>query len=143
MPGYFDSSFLLASLLDQPGRDKLVPLWDDEPTRVSSILLEAECITVLRRVAASQPAADAEPFLSLRMRYLDQYLAVVSLKNHDEEVNRYLRNEKRLGLCRTLDAIHLATALLFQEQFDSPLTICSLDKQMREVAANLGFPVAP
>ena len=143
MPGYYDSSFLLASLLDQPGRDKLVPLWDDEPTRVSSLLLEAECITVLRRVAASQPAADAEPFLSLRMRYLDQYLAVVSLKNHDEEVNRYLRNEPRLGLCRTLDAIHLATALLFQEQFDSPLTICSLDKQMREVAANLGFPVAP
>ena len=143
MPGYYDSSFLLASLLDQPGRDKLVPLWDDEPTRVSSILLEAECITVLRRVAASQPAAGAEPFLSLRMRYLDQYLAVVSLKNHDEEVNRYLRNEKRLGLCRTLDAIHLATALLFQEQFDSPLTICSLDKPMRAVAANLGFPVAP
>ena len=143
MPGYYDSSFLLASLLDQPGRDKLIPLWDDEPIRVSSILLEAECLTVLRRAAASQPAAAGEPFLALRMDFLEQYLAAVSLKNHDEEVNRCLRNEKQLGLCRTLDAIHLATAILFQEQFDSPLTICSLDKQMREVAATIGFTVAP
>ena len=143
MPGYYDSSFLLASLLDQPGRDKLVPLWDDEPIRVSSILLEAECLTVLRRAAASQPAGDGESFLALRMNFLEQYLAAVNLKNHDEEVNRCLRKEKRLGLCRTLDAVHLATAILFQEQLDAPLTLCSLDKQMREVAANIGFTVAP
>lgn len=143
MPGYYDSSFLLTSLLDQPGRDQLVACWDDEPIRVSSILLEAECLTVLRRAAASQPAPVAPTFLALRLRLLKQYLAGVTLKDHDNEVNHCLRNEPRLGSCRTLDAIHLATALLFQEQFESPLTICSLDNQLRAVAVVLGFPVAP
>lgn len=143
MPAYYDSSFLLASLLNQPTSAKLIPLWDDEPARVSSILLEAECITVLRRVAAVQAAAAASAFLASRVGVLDQYLAGVTLKNHDDEVTRCLRAETRLGACRTLDAIHLATAMLFQEQFDAPLTICSLDQRLREVAVSLGFPVAP
>ena len=143
MPSYYDSSFLLATLLDQPNPAKLVPLWDQEVIRVSSILLEAECVTVLRRVAAQLPPAAAARFLAGRLDLLEQYLTGMTLKNHDAEVSQFLREEKRLGLCRTLDAIHLATALLFQEQFETPLTICALDEQMRAVARDLGFLVAP
>ena len=143
MASYYDSSFLLATLLDQPNSAKLVPLWDQEAIRVSSILLEAECVTVLRHVAAQLPPAAAARFLAGRLDLLEQYLTGVTLKNHDAEVGQFLREEKRLGLCRTLDAIHLATALLFQEQFETPLTICALDEQMRAVARDLGFLVAP
>lgn len=143
MPAYFDASVLLASLLQEPGQARLIPLWDDEPTRVSSILLEAECLTVLRRAAASQPVTESAAFLTVRLQLLDDYLAGITLKNHDDEVSRSLRAEPRLKSCRTLDAIHLATALLFQAQFDDPITVCSLDQRLREAAVSLGFPVAP
>lgn len=143
MPAYFDSSILLAALLDQPGREILVPLWDNETARVSSILIEAECVTVLRRAAAIQPPDMAETFLSLRLKLLDRYLDGVALIDLDGEIVRCLRKEPLLGGCRTLDAVHVATAMLVREQAQIPLTLCSQDARMREVATALGFPVAP
>lgn len=143
MPAYFDSSILLAGLLDQPGSDVLVPLWDKEPARVSSILIETECVTVLRRAAALQPPDMAAAFLASRLELLDRYLAGIALVDLDSEIVRCLRMERRLGGCRTLDAVHLATALLVREQSETPLSLCSQDARMREVAAGLGFAVTP
>ena len=58
MPTYYDSSFLLAPLLGQAPGDALARLWDQETARVSSVILEAECVTALRRAAATMPRAD-------------------------------------------------------------------------------------
>ncbi len=143
MPTYFDSSILLAALLDQPGKEALVPLWDNEPERVSSVLTEAECVTVLRRVAKAQPAELAEAFLDARLEMLDRYLDGISLMGFDGEIARCLREEARLGACRTLDAVHLATAILIREQSQTTLALCSQDARMRRVAADLGFAVVP
>ena len=143
MPSYYDSSVLLAGLLDQPGREDLVPLWDEEEDRVSSILLEAECVTVLRRAATLQPRKDAGAFLASRLERLDAYLKGIALRSVDPAVMRQLKQETRLAKCRSLDAIHLATALLYQEQCEERLRICTLDESMRELAACLEFEVAP
>lgn len=140
MPTYYDASFLLSGFLEtvQPVHHSL---WDDESVKFSSNLLEAECVTVLRRVAATRP--EAAEFLTTRLEYLDRCLASIHLATVNNEVLRRLRNEPPLAACRTLDALHLVTALLFQDQLDEPLTVCTLDNRMRATAQALGFPVNP
>ena len=44
---------------------------------------------------------------------------------------------------RTLDAVHLATALLFREALSQPVAIASCDRVMRENARELGFALVP
>jgi predicted nucleic acid-binding protein len=46
---YFDSSVLLAILLDEKRKSEALKLWNNASIRVSSILLRLETITVLRR----------------------------------------------------------------------------------------------
>ena len=71
MPTYYDASFLLAGLLepDQPDHHAL---WDDEPVRFGSTLLEAECVTVLRRVAAANQKSGSVELLSARLECLER-----------------------------------------------------------------------
>jgi len=47
---YFDSSIVLAILLDQKRKEEALGLWNKATVRVSSILLKLETVTVLRRV---------------------------------------------------------------------------------------------
>jgi len=143
MATYYDTSFLLAGLLPAPDASRLVPWWTEETVRLGSVLLEAECVTVIRRTATAQQPADSASFLSSRMDWLNQQMALLSCNDVNNEVLQRLRSEPRLSNCRTLDALHLATALLFQDQVDEPLTICTLDNRMRTTAQSLGFTVAP
>lgn len=142
MPAYDDASFLLDGLLGSARPDH-GRIWDHDPIKFSSSLLEAECVTVLRRVAATRPSLEATEFLGIRLEWLDHCLASIHMVSLNNEVLRRLRTEPRLTNCRTRDAIHLATALLFQEQLDEPLTICTLDSRMRSTAHGLGFRIAP
>lgn len=143
MRSYYDSSILLAALLNQAGKEALVACWDRDLDRVSSVFLEAECVTVLRRASAIQRPGTAERFLADRLALLDRYLEAITLKDVDAEVMAWLRGEPRLDRCRTLDAIHLATVLLLQSQSDEPLTLWSLDDRLRTAARDLGLRVAP
>ena len=43
---------------------------------------------------------------------------------------------------RTLDALHLATALMWRTRLGAPLTVLTHDTQMAIAARSLGFPVA-
>jgi predicted nucleic acid-binding protein len=45
-----------------------------------------------------------------------------------------------LSKCKSLDAIHLATALNMSEKYGiSEICVCSFDKNMLKVAKELGF----
>lgn len=143
MASYYDSSLLLAAVLGQVTDATLADLWDGETVRVTSALLEVECTIGLRRVEASSGRAVARSRLAERMAAVQPYFDGLTVKFVDEDVLTVLRGEPRLARCRALDAIHLATALFFQPHLGMPLRICTLDKGMRTVAAELGFPVAP
>ena len=70
-------------------------------------------------------------------------LSGTSLVPVDARISEIVEQERRLVRCRSLDAIHLATALHLQAEIDEPLTICSYDIRMRETAHELGFEVLP
>ncbi|MGL5849170.1 MAG: type II toxin-antitoxin system VapC family toxin [Phycicoccus sp.] len=126
---YLDSSVALRTILDVPGRERLQS-WMQTPgtTFVSSRLLRTEVIRVLRR--DGRPIVDGTPLLD-RVGLLD-----ISRETHTvaESIERHVR---------TLDAVHLATALMIGE----PVTVATHDATMASVAAHLGLlvtdPVGP
>ena len=89
---------------------------------MSSRLLRTEVVRVLRRDA--RPLTDGTPLL-YRIGMLD-----ITRETHTvaESIERDIK---------TLDALHLATALLIGE----PVTVASHDTVMKEVAEHLGFRV--
>ena len=116
---YLDSSIALRTILDVPERLQL-QAWLQ--VHVSSRLLRTEVVRVLRRDA--RPVTDATPLLD-RVGLIE-----ITRETHTvaESIERHVR---------TLNALHLATALLIGE----PVTVASHDTAMKEVAEHLGLLV--
>lgn len=118
---YLDSSVALRTILDVPARAAL-QRWVDsqQDALVSSRLLRTETIRVLRREGRSP--REAQPLLD-RVGLID-----ITRETHAiaESIERHIK---------TLDALHLATALLLGDS----VTVASHDTAMRTVAENLGL----
>lgn len=121
---YLDSSVALRTILDVPGRERLQS-WLQTPgtTYLSSRLLRTEVIRVLRREGRS--LVDGAPLLD-RVGLLE-----VTRETHTvaESIERHIK---------TLDALHLATALLV----GAPVVVASHDITMKAVAVQLGLSIA-
>jgi predicted nucleic acid-binding protein len=140
---YFDSSVILSELLEERADSSLIELWEGSTERFSSNLLKIECIVAIRRVGLAQGfAADAE-WPRQRMALLSRYLDAMSFRIVDDSIEEIIRATPDLSDCRTLDAIHLATALYFKPHVDEPIGIVTLDRRMRSLAERLGFAVLP
>ena len=138
MPAYFDSSVVLSLVLGDVHANRAHELWHDELERVSSILLDVECTTVLRRVPAAQWTRAGRREAQER---LSTALEEVTVKPLDEDVADLIRTIPGLAGCRALDAAHLATALYFGAAADSDLRVCTFDTRMAQVARGLGLEV--
>lgn len=110
-------------ILDVPEREWLQSwMQTPETTYVSSRLLRTEVVRVLRR--DGRPLADGAPLLD-RIGMLE-----ITRETHAvaESIERHIK---------TLDALHLATALLI----GAPATVASHDTTMKAVAEQLGLSV--
>lgn len=119
---YLDSSVALRAILDVPERTKVQSWMDRAGTLVSSRLLRTEVVRVLRREGRS--LVDGTPLLD-RVGLLE-----IGRDTHAvaESIDRHVK---------TLDALHLATALLLGE----PVVVATHDRTMKDVAAHLGLEV--
>lgn len=126
---YVDTSVLLASLFSESERPPDT-FWD-RPDIFSSRLLEYE--TWVRVHARGQ--AD------VHRAFLRALFERMPLREIDESVGWRLREPFPLPV-RTLDAIHLATALSARGD-EADLTIAAYDKTLRRCARELGFPLFP
>jgi uncharacterized protein len=125
MPGrliYLDSSVALRAILDVPERERLQSWMREAGTLISSRLLRTEVIRILRR--DNRPPSDATPLLD-RIGLLE-----ISRETHTvaESIERHIK---------TLDALHLATALLIGER----VMVATHDQTMMTVAEHLGLEV--
>jgi len=136
-PIYVDSSVLLAVLLGHPQAETAARIWDGHPRRLTSILFEAECRTVLRRADRAGRLALGLPEFE---RDLSQALTQVSLHDLERGVLDRLASLPELGSCRTLDAVHLATAVLLRERLGT-LLFATFDRDLARCARGLGFAV--
>lgn len=120
---YLDSSVALRTILDVPERERFQSWMQTAgKTFVSSRLLRTEVIRVLRRDGRS--VSDGTPLLD-RVGLLE-----ISRETHTvaESIERQVK---------TIDALHLATALLIGEQ----VTVATHDVTMKIAAEHLGLLV--
>lgn len=143
MPVYFDSSVVLEILFRQARAGECIKIWSSERDRHSSLLLVAECVVNIRKAAFSSPAKVSDAFVSEKLAALDRLCQAISLRQIDDEVVEILQARPELARSRTLDALHIATALLLQPHVDEPLKLCSLDKRQRGLAQAVGLEVFP
>jgi predicted nucleic acid-binding protein len=140
---YFDSSVLMAVLLGESRAEEAATLWINREDKVSSILVEVECLNALRRYASRLGKTVSAKWLEEKISFLGESLTDLTSKHMDGEILSVVKAEAGLSDCRTLDAIHVATALYFKSKSGEDLDLVSFDDRMRETAKKLGLNVLP
>lgn len=136
---YFDSSVVLSFLLNEKRAEEGLKLWAESDARCSSILLEVEVWVGLRRQRQRLSDSVKDAWLETRLRVLSELLKEVSLVVVDSHVTATLRSESILSECRSLDAIHLATALRVRSYADESLRLATFDERMLQTARRLNI----
>jgi predicted nucleic acid-binding protein len=137
MINYFDSSFLLAILFEENKQNEALRIWKGNPIRVSSVLLDIETNISLKRYHKQLKHKLGENWLDKKKLELKNFLDNVFFNEVTGNFAKSMRGNDKLAHCKSLDAIHIATALNIRENND--VTICSYDKNMLKIAKELGF----
>lgn len=140
MIAYAESSAVLCWLLGEADQEEVRRLLAGAERVVASTLTRLECARALARGVATDRLAAAEELAALQL--LDRAATSwVTLEMSGRVLDRARARFPREPV-RTLDAIHLATALMFHE-VHAGLSLVSLDDRLRENATALGLSVAP
>jgi predicted nucleic acid-binding protein len=140
--GYFDSSLFLAILLDEDKQDEAVYIWKSNPMKISSILLKIETNISLLKFYKRNVYKFGINWFNEKKALRKKLLSEVFFNDITESFADVMEQNDIhiLANCKSLDAIHLATALDISEKYDkSEVCICSFDKNMLKVAKELGF----
>ncbi len=135
MIAYLDSSVLLRLVLGQKGKFKE---WRAVREGVASALVEVECLRTLDRLRLRGAITDHE--LSRRREAVYRLLEEIEIV----EPTRPILARASLPLptpIGTLDAIHLATAMLWRESSPSDLVFATHDSALGMAARASGFRV--
>jgi predicted nucleic acid-binding protein len=135
MIAYVDASVLLRLVLSQP--DALRE-WPKVERGVASALVATESLRTLDRLRLRARLPDAE--LARRRAKALEILASL----HTVDVDSVVLDRAAQPMCTelgTLDAIHLATALLWRDTTDADLTMATHDAALATAAMAHGLPV--
>ncbi len=134
---YFETSALLAWLLGEPAAGEVKSHIDNAQSVATSCLtlLEAERALIRGEIQGVLTASDAEKLRGLLARAQSGWVLMEICEEVRMRASRFFPSEP----IRTLDAIHLATALVFTRVFPA-LEILSYDRRIAKNAAALGIP---
>ena len=137
---YAESSAVLAWLLAEPTAESVREALAGSELIVASELTLVECDRVLIRAAVTGelPEADA----AQRQSRLTAAAAHWHLLRVDDETTLRARRPFPAEPIRTLDALHLASALVAHAAVPD-LALLSLDRRIRSNSEELGFPLVP
>jgi uncharacterized protein with PIN domain len=136
---YAESSAVLAWLLGEPGSDAAEAALAGAEHVVASSLTELECRRALARGAAAGRLTDTERRAALQLlQDAARQWAVMAM---DGPVLERAGRAFPVEPVRTLDAIHLATALAFRDELGE-MTLLTHDERIRANAAGLGLTQA-
>ena len=135
MVAYLDASVLLRHILlgEEPIRHAL-----EFPRVVSSELIEIECRRVLHRCRLAGELTDET--LTVARERLDEVLAGIDLLEMSMQIKQRAMDPFPVNV-RTLDALHVATALMVGEDAGG-VALFSHDEGMNRCARSLGINAA-
>jgi predicted nucleic acid-binding protein len=139
---YFDSSAILAMLLNQEQEQEAYALWRNDNIKISSVLLKIETRISLNRFHRAHPHLK-ESWLTKKHQELEDFLSYMLFHAITENfADNMAKKNKELAHCKSLDAIHIATALLAGGKYGNEnVRVCTMDKAMAHLAQEFGFAV--
>jgi predicted nucleic acid-binding protein len=137
---FVESSAVLCWLLGEPGAAAVRGPLAAAELVVASDLVLVECDRVLTRVVAGGERSEAA--VADRRALLERTAAHWNLMPVAAEVIERARRPFPREPVRTLDALHLASALVARARLPG-LAVLSLDRRFRDNAHRLGFEVVP
>jgi predicted nucleic acid-binding protein len=133
MTAYIDSSVALRLIL---GQQAALREWPSVEHGVASALVEVECLRTLDRLRLLQHIPDSE--IAARREAVFRLMESVEVVAPDRAVLSRASQPMPSSL-GTLDAIHLATALLWQERKGSSLVMATHDTALATAARASGL----
>lgn len=135
MIAYVDSSVVLRLVLGQPGR---LREWKKIERGVSSSLVEVECLRTIDRFRMEHGLSDED-----HARRRSAVYAIIDEIDIVEITRPVLSraSQPMPTVVGTLDAIHLATVLLWSEQSAGKLIVATHDGALGRAAEAFGFEV--
>ncbi len=135
MIAYLDSSVLLRVIL---GQRNAVKEWRTIERGIASALVEVECLRTLDRLRLSEGFSDEE--IALRREAVFRLLEAMEIIDLTRPILTRAAQPLPTAL-GTLDAIHLATALLWKERRQEDLMLATHDAALAIAARASGFCV--
>jgi uncharacterized protein len=138
---YFDSSALVKRYIAEPASSQVESLVAEAAIAATSLITRAEVAAALAR--------------AVRMNWLTYDVAARALKAFQQHWSVLFRLnireatiERAGGLAweqglRGYDAVHLASALLWQSGLSQPVTLATFDRQLWDAAQLVGLEVWP
>jgi len=138
---YFDSSALVKRYIAEPASAQVETLVAEADVAATSLITRAEVAAALVR--------------AVRMNWLTHDVAARALKAFQQHWSVLFRLnireatiERAEGLAweqglRGYDAVHLASALLWQSGLSQPVTLATFDRQLWDAARLVGLEVWP
>lgn len=135
MIAYLDASVVLRLVLGERGR---LTEWPDIERAVASALTEVECLRTLDRLTRAGLLSAEE--VAERRTAVYRLLEACEVVDVARSILRRAAEPFPTPL-GTLDAIHLATALVWRDSADRPLVLATHDKALRTASQSVGFEV--
>lgn len=136
---YIDTSALLSIIFEEDGHKTAMEIWSESDLRFSSVLLKAESKISLRRIYKNYQKKLGKDWISEKEIKLNSLLEEINFCNLDEAIIEMIDSKPLFSECRSLDAIHLATAMEIQSNIREKIEIFSFDKEFISLGLKLGF----
>ena len=136
---YIDSSFLLSLLTLDSNYEESFNLWNSDELKLSSKLLEFECFVNIHKIFRENAKKLPKLWLDKTIENLENLKGEINLKAIDNEILMNIKSNLKLTNLKSLDSIHVSTALLWNHYTDTPITVCSYDKNIRKICKELNL----
>ena len=137
---YAESSAVLAWLLGESTAPLVIESLHQADHVVTSSLTTLECARGISRAAAAGRIRAVEQLAVLRL--LDDASSGWHVHAMSDRVMTVARAPFPIEPVRTLDALHIATAVVLQESV-GPISMLTFDDRVRTNASAMGFAVIP
>ena len=138
---YLDTSALVKRHIQEMGTNDVISWMRAAQTIGMSVITRAEAAAAFARMVRMSviDKPTAESLLSEFRQHWPQY---IRLRVTEITIARADAMAWEMGL-RGYDAVHLASAVMWQEALQEPVTMVTYDRQLWEAAAQIGLRVLP
>lgn len=138
---YLDTSALVKRYVMEPGSQEVIALIEHADTVGSAVLTQVEMASALAKAVRLNWVEQSDAEIAWQ-DFLEHWLSFIRLSVTSVILERASRLAWQHGM-RGYDAVHLATALFWQEILGEPVTLAAFDMQLWEGAQRAGMVIWP